>query len=127
MRYSLCRYSRPFALKHQRWFGFRGVNHSDIKSNASGDDSSDIGPHALATIRAAQCGPKHGECSGFLIKKPIKECRKIRRRGVACRTKILQRLLSNLMAQPKERWQVGNVVGMKMTYPDHPQFFKFRL
>ena len=126
MRYSLRRHSRPLALKYQRWFGFRGVDHADIKSNASSDDSSDIGPHASTTIRTAQCGAKHGECANFLIKKPIKERREIRRRVVARRTENFQRLFSNLMAQPKERRQVGNVVGMKMTYADHPQIFKFR-
>ena len=116
------------AMEHRRRFGFRGIDHADIETNASGHNSSDVEPNASTAIslRTTQCGTEHRKCAGFLIEKATEERGKIWRGVIAGGTEDHQWLLAKLMALPQECRQVGNMVGMKVAYADHPQIFKFR-
>jgi len=50
MGYSARSHCRLLSLKHRRRIGLRDVDHTNIKTNASGDGSTDIGPNASTAI-----------------------------------------------------------------------------
>jgi len=115
MRDSERRHHQAVPVIDGRGFSLGHVDHADIEAHGAIAWSGCAG---YVAPFSSECGPERRERAVFLVEQTTKECREIGRGVVAGRTDDGQWFLSNQMTLPKERGQIGDVIGMEMTHGD---------
>lgn len=124
MRDSLRRHHDPLALEDRRCLSFRHIDDIGFEANTAPGGER---PAWYVAPLSSKRGPQHRKRAGLLDKQTPQERRKIGGGIVAGGTDHGQRLLPHLVAQPEERGQIGDVVGMKMADGHPPQVGELRL
>ena len=96
-------------VENPGWFGLRDIHHADFETN----------PSSGTTLGSAKSGAEQRKCALFWIEQAVEENREVGRLVVSGGPGNGQGFLADLIAEPKERGQIGYVIGMEMADGHH--------